>query len=124
MRLAGLLILAAALAGCADRQEAVTGPGTTNLKVLVSPMGTGAGPTHTHSVTCPGSAACGRLRAADLAAVPAGRACTKIYGGPAEATVRGSLEGRGVNARFSLSSGCEIDRWRQAAYLLGDPPGQ
>ena len=126
MRLIAVGIAALVLTGCADRERAVTGgPSATNLVIKVHPEGPGAGPTRTHTVACPGSSkACAKLKAADLAPLPAGQPCTRIYGGPAEATVRGSLKGRGISVRFSLSGGCEIDRWRQAAYLLGDPPGE
>lgn len=124
MRRALVLLAAVALTGCADRERAVTGgPSTTTLQVTVYKEGRD-GPAEKRTVSCPGDAACDQIREGDLEPLPADTACTKIYGGPAEATVRGSLRGRGVNVAFSLSGGCEIDRWRQASYLLGDPPGQ
>ena len=111
------VLLALLLAGCggAEREATtVAGPG---LTVTVRPEGPD-GPTKTRSVTCPGSTGCD----APLEPTPPTTACTEIYGGPATATVSGQLEGRPVEAEFSLANGCEIDRWRKASALLGEPP--
>jgi hypothetical protein len=62
------------------------------------------------------------LTAEQLAPVPAGTACTQIYGGPGVARVTGELRGRRVDARFELSNGCEIERWDRNRVLLGDAP--
>ena len=62
------------------------------------------------------------LSADQLAPVPAGTACTQIYGGPAVARVRGELHGKPVDARFELTNGCEIERWDRNRVLLGDAP--
>ena len=108
------------LAGCGDNAEreanTVAGP---KLTVIVRAQGPD-GPAETHTVSCPGGAGCD----APLAPTPDDVACTEIYGGPAVATVDGVLEGKPVDARFTLENGCEIDRWRRAAKLLGPPPGQ
>ncbi len=37
--------------------------------------------------------------------------CTFIYGGPQTATVVGTWNGAGVDAKFSRANGCEISRW-------------
>ena len=37
--------------------------------------------------------------------------CTFIYGGPQTATVVGTWNGTGVEAKFSRTNGCEISRW-------------
>ncbi len=113
-----ILLAAAALAACGDEPErpALSPSG---LLVTIYPEGKDQGPIRTRRVECADVAACRRR----LAPVPAGTICTKIYGGPAEATVKGTLAGRPVDARFSLASGCEIDRWKRASALLGDPPG-
>jgi hypothetical protein len=50
--------------------------------------------------------------------VPAGTACTEIYGGPQVAWVSGSVNGRKVWARFQRQNGCEIARWDRVAALL------
>ena len=46
------------------------------------------------------------------------RVCTLQYGGPATARVTGTVDGEAVDARFSLTDGCEIARWRAAESLL------
>ena len=65
----------------------------------------------------------GDLGPADLAPVPADRACTQVFGGPATGRVEGTLRGKRISARFDLSDGCESARWRRNAALLGPPPG-
>lgn len=107
-----------ALAGCGESAEreatSVAGPG---LTVTVRPEGPD-GPEETKRVACPGQPGCD----VPLEPTPPTTACTEIYGGPATAKVTGVLEGRPVDAEFSLNNGCEIDRWRKASALLGEPP--
>ncbi|MGY3381351.1 cytoskeletal protein RodZ [Arthrobacter sp. TE12231] len=47
------------------------------------------------------------------------RACTQQYGGPQVATVTGVVDGRQVQATFSLKGGCEIAAWNAAKDVLG-----
>ena len=49
--------------------------------------------------------------------------CTQQYGGPQVAVVTGTYRGRGVEARFSRTDGCEISRWKSMAPLLGGTAG-
>ena len=44
--------------------------------------------------------------------------CTRIYGGPTVAQVRGTLRGRRVSATFSRKDGCEIARWDRVGALF------
>ena len=46
-----------------------------------------------------------------------------IYGGPGKATVTGTLDGAAVDATFTRSSGCEIDRWDRMVELGLIPKG-
>jgi hypothetical protein len=89
------------------------------LTVTVWPQGPG-GPSYARAVRCPGSADCARLaRVQDpFAPVPAGTACTQIYGGAQVALVRGTYRGRRVWARFRRSDGCEIARWQRVDFLF------
>ena len=41
-------------------------------------------------------------------------ACTQQYGGPETATVKGTLDGKEIDAKFSRVNGCEIARWEAA----------
>ena len=60
-----------------------------------------------------------------LSPVPAGKnqACTQQYGGPQVATVTGVVDGRQVQATFSLKDGCEIAAWNAAKDVLGSSGG-
>ncbi|MFG1998103.1 SSI family serine proteinase inhibitor [Spirillospora sp. NPDC048911] len=53
---------------------------------------------------------------------PADQMCTKIYGGPEIATVKGTWQGKPVNAKFSRTDGCELSRWDKLAPLFGGVP--
>lgn len=46
------------------------------------------------------------------------QACTMIYGGPERATVTGHIGDMAVDAEFSRTDGCEIDRWNRVSALL------
>ena len=65
-------------------------------------------------------AACQALLAdpAALEPVPPESACTMIFGGPEQATVVGVVNGEQVDAEFSRSNGCELDRWDRMATVL------
>ena len=54
---------------------------------------------------------------------PTDQACTQQYGGPEEATVTGSVDGKAVEAKFSLRDGCEIAQWKAAKDILGSTGG-
>ncbi len=127
--------LALAAAGCADDDDDEPGrapapAAEARLEVVVRPA-EGEAPVRQVQIACEVSgtdasiATCRRLRGvsrADLAPVPEGVACAEIYGGPAVATVRGTLGGEPVDARFNLTDACEIARWRRNRALLGPVP--
>lgn len=50
------------------------------------------------------------------------RRCTMIYGGPQEARISGTLDGRPVRLRVTRTDGCGIGDWRSLQALLGRPP--
>lgn len=113
-----------------DAGRAPAGDALTRLTVTVHPRGPDEPRRRQTTVDCSGPArdqpTCRRLEALPpdaFAPVPPDRVCTQIYGGPATATVRGELRGQPLSARFSLQNGCQIDRWKRFAWLLGDPPG-
>jgi hypothetical protein len=132
MRSAVALALAAALlAGCGDSPKRSEGKRLeADLDVTVMPRGPD-GPAERRAVECavlgqkaaePACRRLGRLTPEALDPVPALTACTQVYGGPGTARVQGTLRGRRVSARFRLTDGCEIARWRRNAELLGAPP--
>jgi hypothetical protein len=131
-------VAAAALAACGggdnDGDDDALAPDNgrlaADLRVEVRPEGP-TGPLRTRRLECgvlgrkavePSCRRLGGLSREDLAPVSVGVACTQVYGGPATARVTGTLRGRRVSARFELSNGCEISRWRRNAELLGRPP--
>ena len=106
---------------------AATGP--TRLRITVWPKGRAGAQVHRFTLTCapargtvPHPArACRLLRrlgAEAFAPTPPTAVCTEIYGGPAQARVRGLVGGRAVDARFSLSNGCEIARWNRVRAVV------
>jgi hypothetical protein len=56
--------------------------------------------------------------ASALPAVPQGRVCTQVFGGPATAVLSGSWHGQAVNSRLDLTNGCQIARWHSLEGLL------
>ena len=111
------LVLAAAGCGGDEREAEAPPPKRSELTVTVYPEGPDGRP-EARVVDCTADPAC------DVPLKPTSptTACTEIYGGPATATVKGTLDGRPVDAEFSLSNGCEINRWDEASALLGEPP--
>ena len=73
--------------------------------------------------------ACAALAKATTAKVdpftptPKHQMCTMIYGGPEVATVKGTWNGKKVDAKFDRKNGCEVKRWTEAVSLLGPPAG-
>jgi Subtilisin inhibitor-like len=67
--------------------------------------------------------ACARLFAnlGALSPVPPSRVCAAIYGGPQQAVVAGSVNGRRIRATFNRRNGCEISRWNRLAVLFVRP---
>ena len=101
---------------------------STSLHLTVWPNGQGHAPVRTYTLTCaplggtlPQRAlACQKLvqLKAPFAPVPAGTACTQIYGGPQEARVTGRFRGSRVYAHFDRNGGCEIARWNRVGFLF------
>jgi hypothetical protein len=119
MRAVLLAVTLLALAGCGDDDERPAQPATsTRLEVEVRPQGDD-GPARTETIT----RAPAGVTVADFEPVPVETACTEIYGGPATATVTGTLRGIRIDASFSRANGCEIARWDRAEKLLGRVPG-
>jgi hypothetical protein len=98
----------------------------TALTIAVSP-GTGTATRHwtLHCAptggTLPHAAdACTKLTRlnAPFAPVPKQMMCTAIYGGPQTAHVKGTFEGRKINATFNKRGGCELARWNRLGFLF------
>jgi hypothetical protein len=123
MRLFAVLALVLPLAACGGGSAPASGGGggkDADLEVTVWPGGRD-GPSSSHRIRCPGDGRCDRLAALPARVfepVPGDLMCTQIYGGPDVAEIRGTLDGRRIDARFKRTDGCEIARWNQVAFLL------
>jgi len=105
------------VSGCGGDDDEPASGRSADLTVTVWPRGAD-GPARRHRVACPGAAVCRGLSAGRLRPTPANVACTEIYGGPAVARVRGTLDGKAVDVRLNRTNGCEIARWQRNAALL------
>ena len=59
---------------------------------------------------------------ADLAEVPAGAACTELYGGPETVTIKGTIRGTEVDTVLKRTNGCEIKRYEAFKPVLDALP--
>src|SRR6478609_8159400 len=109
MRRLGLgLLVAAALAGCGSDEATQAGGPTGQLASLVVTVdddgAKGSGQPRELKLDCAkptDSQACGAaagISAADLQKTGGDVACTQLYGGPEEASIKGEIRGEPVNA--------------------------
>lgn len=124
------LLLTAGLAGCgSDERTPATGGDDklASLTVTVDDDGAkGAAAPRELELDCAqptDSQACGAaagVSAADVSQRRSDTACTDIYGGPEEATIKGTIRGATVDATFKRTDGCEIARWEKVQALLDE----
>jgi hypothetical protein len=129
-RLALVGLLAAALAGCGSDERTPAAGGDGNLATLVVTVdddgARGAAKRRELRLNCAkptDSKACGAaagVSAADVQDTPGDMACTQLYGGPEEASIKGSIRGQPVDATFKRTDGCEISRWERVKALLAE----
>jgi len=127
------LALGLALAGCGAAGDTdagdTSGPGAaTALELTVWPEGQDAGLTESWTLECdpaggthPSSDTACSLLAGNpdlLEPLPADVMCTQQFGGPEQAAIRGTFQGRDVDLRYSRANGCEIARWDRLAPLF------
>jgi hypothetical protein len=122
---AAVVLLVALLGGCAATKSTAEQP--TRLTIRAWPQGRPKPPVRTWTLTCPAGGtlprperACARLDGSPppFAPLPDRKACTQIYGGPAEATVTGTFHGDRVSVAFSRTDGCQIARWNRVVVLF------
>jgi hypothetical protein len=121
MRTLALPLLAAALLAACGSETPAKAPARTDLLVRVDQDGPKGGqPAKSTHVRCPGAhcKATKGLKPRDFAPTPTGIACSMIFGGPETASVKGTLDGQPVHARFSRTDGCQTSRWRKVQRLL------
>jgi hypothetical protein len=139
------LAMILSLAGCGSEQSSNQPAGKSPATTSVQPSGSAPGDTLTVQVKASAQAppktwtlrcdpaggdhpkakqACDTLAKAKdpFKPTPPGQMCTHIYGGPEVATVKGTWDGKPINAKFTRGNGCELHRWSQVGPLLGDVP--
>ena len=127
--LTAAVFLCLSVAGCGSAADDTPGSQSheTHLELTVWPNGEGNGPPLTTTLTCGGTepaAGCAVIAAKGASLfepTPGDVACTELYGGPQEARVTGTVDGRAVDARFSRKDGCEIARWDAIASVVPVP---
>jgi hypothetical protein len=121
MRLVLALVAVALLAGCGDDDEAEA-PASTPAQFADLTVTVEDGAAKNVQCDAPeDSEVCGALADIDpktFEPVPGDQACTQQYGGPETATVKGTLDGKEIDAKFSRVNGCEIARWDAAKPLF------
>jgi Subtilisin inhibitor-like len=127
-----LVLALALLAGCGGGDGGEPATSQTDLEITVWPNGR-SGDQEEATLRCSphgGSLedpeeACRALGSMEDPFVrPTGNTvCTEIYGGPALAEIRGTFEGRQVDATFSRTDGCEIALWDRHQFLFPVQPG-
>jgi hypothetical protein len=130
------------LAACGDEQATRPSAGKPSATTSVQPSGKDAltievqasaqAPAKTWKLSCePASGdhpkaeqACATLSMVKepFKPTPPGQMCTKIYGGPEIATVKGTWRNERINTKFTRADGCELRRWSNVAPLFGDVP--
>jgi hypothetical protein len=123
------LAVVALAAGCGDDDSAADSPATVGASLTIVVDDPEAATSQTWTLECdPASgdvpdpeSACERLSALDdpWAPVPAGVACAEIFGGPQVMSVSGEFRGDPVDATFTRSNACEIERFDRVADALG-----
>lgn len=103
----------------------------TSLTIVVTPAD--GAETSTYQLTCDPAGgdqpqpqqACDAIAAAGAKifdAPPSDQTCTQLYGGPQVATIKGTYEGKDVNATFRRTNGCEVDRWDELGTTVFNVP--
>ena len=128
MRIGVLIAVIVALVGCGS-SAAGTAASSADLRITYYPQGRDGPGKRTWTLGCDPAAgtlprraaACQKLDAMTNPFARLRRAvmCTDIYGGPDEAVITGTFEGRPVWVRLSQRNGCEIARWKKLSFLIG-----
>jgi outer membrane lipoprotein SlyB len=129
-RLALPLLAAALLAGCGSDEPTPAAGGNGDLAQLVVTIdddgARGSAKPRELRLDCAkptDSQACGAaagVSAADVQKTRGDMACTQLYGGPEEATIKGTIRGNQIDTTFKRTDGCEISRWERVKALLAE----
>ena len=124
------LLLMATLAGCGSDEATPATGGDDKLAALTVTVdddgAKGSAAPRELKLDCAqptDSQACGAaagVSAADVQKTSGDTACTQIYGGPEEASIKGTIRGTTIDATFKRTDGCEIARWEKVQALLDE----
>jgi hypothetical protein len=127
MRIAVLVAVIVAVVGCGASSAGTATP-STDLRVSFFPDGRSEGARTLWTLRCEPTggtlprraAACQKLDAMKnpFAPLPKDLQCTDLYGGPEQAVITGSHNGRRVWVVLGQRNGCEIARWKKLAFLM------
>lgn len=144
----GLLVLLP-LTGCGSKQAAGDDPGATTsprvgtgqdtvapkaeTRLQISVKASAQAPAKNFTLTCDpvggtlpdadkACAALAKAKADWYAPVPQDKACTMIYGGPEQASIKGVWQGKRIGAAFKRTNGCELARWNAVGTVFGKVP--
>jgi LysM repeat protein len=102
-----------------------TGPVTAVLVPSEATLRCGGSARATGFLRNVGAPACALVRKGTVAKVAAElrgpRLCSEEYGGPQQASIRGTIAGKRIDATITRADGCGIDEWNRLRALLGDP---
>lgn len=119
-----MLAVGVLAAGCGS-DSAGTGKPVTTLSISYDADGSKGGGAPQHfELTCPSQkqaeacAVAAQLTIEDFKPVPAGQACTMIYGGDQTVAIKGDLRGTPVDRTFTRADGCEIEAYDKVATPL------
>lgn len=128
MRIGVLIAVIVAVVGCGASAASTAAP-SADLRISYYPEGRDAAGKKTWTLRCDPTAgtlprraaACQKLDAMTnpFARPRRGVVCTDVYGGPGQAVITGTYEGRPVWVLLSQRNGCEISRWRKLSFLVG-----
>jgi subtilisin inhibitor-like len=129
MRIAIAIAALISVVGCGAGSAAHSAsPAPTDLKITVWPNGRAEGDAKTYTLRCSPAAgtlpkvatACSKLGPLPRPFGPVSRdaVCTEQYGGPQQALITGTYQGRSVWAMFSATNGCQISRAKRISFLL------
>jgi hypothetical protein len=112
-----LMLAAAVPAGCGGDDEEPAAPAATDATQLDVEVTKAASQPIRMTLRCGGTCDVAKLDAALDG--DRDRVCTQIYGGPEEAHVTGTLEGRKVDATLTRNNGCAISDYEALFAAFG-----
>ncbi|RYJ05551.1 MAG: hypothetical protein EON52_10980 [Actinomycetales bacterium] len=120
--LVAALLLAVLCAACGSEEAAQDGPGSGKATEVQVSIRTAPGDQPERVLlVCGSDAGCAELKSLDarvLEPVDGTKPCTQLYGGPEVVTLTGTIDRKAVNATFSRTDGCEIERYDAVRPLL------